>query len=267
VTSSETRPSSRVGARYWVALAVTGAIGGILSGAFGVGGGILMVPLLIGLAGMDQKRAAATSLVAILPTAIAGSATYFANGEVDLMVALLVAIGGVTGAYFGARLLKRIPIVWLRWLFIALLFVVAIRMFLIAPERGAEVEVNLPVALSLIAAGLFMGLCSGLFGIGGGVILVPILITVFGAGDLVAKGTSLLVMVPTSLMGTITNVRNHMVDVKAGLVVGLAATLASFVGVALAFLVPPEISGFLFAILLVVSAVQLTIRAIRLQLK
>jgi uncharacterized protein len=267
MASSESVRPQRKGARYWVALAVTGVIGGILSGAFGVGGGILMVPLLIGLAGMDQKRASATSLVAIIPTAIAGSAAYFANGEVDLLVALLVAIGGVAGAYLGAKLLKRIPIVWLRWLFIALLVGIAIRLFLIAPERGAEVEVDVFVGLALVASGLFMGVASGLFGIGGGVILVPLLITGFGAGDLVAKGTSLLVMVPTATVGTITNVRGGMVDVKAGAVVGLAATLASFIGVALAFLVPPQLSGILFAILLIVSAVQLTIRAIRLQLK
>jgi len=267
MTSSETGAPQRTGARYWVALAATGVIGGTLSGAFGVGGGILMVPLLIGLTGMDQKRASATSLVAIIPTAVAGSATYFANGEVDLLVALLVAIGGVAGAYLGAKLLKRIPVVWLRWLFIALLILVAIRMFLIAPERGADVELDPLVGLGLVAAGLFMGVASGLFGIGGGVILVPLLIAGFGAGDLVAKGTSLLVMVPTSIMGTITNLRGRMVDVRAGFVVGLAATAASFVGVALAFLVPPSVSGALFATLLVVSAAQLTIRAIRLQLK
>jgi uncharacterized membrane protein YfcA len=267
VTFSETGLSRRTGARYWVALAVTGAIGGILSGAFGVGGGILMVPLLIGLAGMDQKRASATSLAAILPTALAGSITYFVNGEVDLVVALLVAIGGVAGSYLGARLLRRIPVVWLRWAFILLLIGVAIRMFLIAPERGAEVQVDFGVGLALVAAGLFMGVASGLFGIGGGVILVPLLIAGFGSGDLIAKGTSLAVMVPTSLMGTLTNVRGGMVDVRAGAVVGVAAVLASFVGVALAFLVPPGISGVLFAILLVVSAAQLTIRAIRLQLR
>ncbi len=267
MASTDPDPHLARGPRYWVALAVTGVIGGILSGAFGVGGGILMVPLLIGLTGMDQKRAAATSLVAIIPTAIAGSATYFANGEVDLVVALLVAIGGVAGAYLGAKLLKRIPVVWLRWLFIVLLIAIAIRLFLIAPERGAEVEVDWLIGLALVASGLFMGVASGLFGIGGGVILVPLLITGFGAGDLMAKGTSLLVMVPTATMGTLTNVRGRMVDVRAGAVVGLAATLASFIGVALAFLVPPEVSGILFAILLIVSAAQLTVRAIRLQLK
>ncbi|MCL3861924.1 sulfite exporter TauE/SafE family protein [Actinotalea sp. K2] len=247
----------------WLTLALIGVLGGALSGAFGVGGGILMVPLLITLGGMDQRRAAATSLVAIVPASIAGSATYLANGRGDLLVALVVAVGGVTGSYLGARLLRRIPLTWLRWMFVTLLVVVAARMLLVAPARGDEVELGWLVGVGLVAAGLFMGVASGLFGIGGGVVLVPILIAVFGAGDLVAKGTSLLVMVPTAMMGTVTNVRGRLVDLRVGATVGLAATVASFGGVALAFVIPTRISGVLFALLLIFSAVQLSIRALR----
>ena len=247
----------------WPVLVLIGAIGGLLSGAFGVGGGILMVPLLINLAKMDQRRAASTSLVAIIPASVAGSLTYLANGEIDVPVAGVIAVGSVAGSYLGARLLRRIPLVWLRWMFIGLLLLVAVRMMLIAPERGAEVEMSWLVGVGLVVVGLFMGVASGLFGIGGGVILVPALITLFGAGDLVAKGTSLLVMLPTATMGTITNVRGGVVDLRAGAVVGLAATVASFVGVAVAFWVPPHLSGILFAVLLVLSALQLAIRALR----
>lgn len=249
--------------RSWPTLLVIGVIGGVLSGAFGVGGGILMVPLLINLAGMDQRRAAATSLAAIIPASLAGSLTYLANGEVDVPVALIVAVGGVIGSYVGARLLRRISLPWLRWMFIALLLGVAVRMLLVAPERGAEVELSWLTGVGLVVAGLFMGIASGLFGIGGGVVLVPILITLFGAGDLVAKGTSLLVMLPTATMGSITNVRGRLVDVRSGAVLGLAATLASFLGVALAFWIPPHLSGVLFALLVLFSAVQLTIRTLR----
>jgi uncharacterized protein len=251
------------GARYWVVLVLVGLVGGLLSGAFGVGGGILMVPLLLAFAGMDQRRAAATSLAAIIPTAIAGSAAYLAQGEVDVPVAVLVAVGGVAGSYLGARLLRRIPLGWLRWLFIALLLAVAVRMALIAPSRGDELDLSVPVGLALVGTGLVMGVASGLFGIGGGVFLVPMLISVFGAGDLVAKGTSLLVMLPTAAMGTLTNARGGMVDLRAGAVVGVAATAASFGGVALAFAIPPRLSGVLFAALLLVSATQLVIRTLR----
>ncbi|MCU1570098.1 MAG: Permease [Naasia sp.] len=257
-------PAERRGARQWLVLALIGAIGGTLSGAFGVGGGIVMVPLLVSLAGMDQRRAAATSLVAIVPTSITASLTYLASGHMDVVVGLLVAVGGVAGSYLGARLLRRIPLGALRWMFIALLVLIALRMALVAPERGTGgVELNGWVALGLVALGLFMGVASGLFGIGGGVIAVPFLIAAFGLGELVAKGTSLLVMIPTALMGTATNLRGGLVSVRAGLVVGLAATVFSFPGVALAFLLPPQVSGLLFAALLLAAAIQLTVRTLR----
>lgn len=262
MTSHETHPHPVV---RWPVLALVGAVGGFLSGAFGVGGGILMVPLLITLARMDQRRAAATSLVAIIPASIAGFLSYLSQGQVDVPVAGVIAVGGVTGSWIGARLLRRIPLVWLRWMFIGLLLAAAVRMLVIAPERGADLELTWLVGIGLVAAGLFMGVASGLFGIGGGVILVPLLIAVFGASDLVAKGTSLLVMIPTATMGTITNLRGRVVDLRAGAIVGLAATVASFGGVAVAFLLPARVSGVLFAALLVVSAVQLSVRAVKAQ--
>ncbi|WNB86895.1 sulfite exporter TauE/SafE family protein [Cellulomonas sp. ATA003] len=117
--------------------------------------------------------------------------------------------------------------------------------------------------MALVAVGLGMGIASGMFGIGGGVVLVPALISLFGAGDLVAKGTSLLVMLPTATMGTITNTRAHLLNLREGIVLGVAATAASFGGVALAFWLPPDVAGYLFAALVLFSAVQLSVRAIR----
>ena len=242
---------------------VIGLIGGVLSGAFGVGGGIVMVPLLVSLARMDQRRASATSLVAIVPASIAGSITYLLNGEVDLIAALIVAVGAVIGAPIGSALLRRLPVLVLQWMFIALLLVVAVRLLLVAPSRGEHLELNGLVGLGLLALGLVMGVASGLFGIGGGVIAVPAFIAIFGISDLVAKGTSLLVMIPTGVSGTIANARAGMVDVRSGLVVGISATAASFAGVALAFALPPALSSALFAALLLLAAVQLAIKALR----
>lgn len=267
-----TPPDAPVGARaalparrYW-ALALVGAAGGLLSGAFGVGGGILMVPLLIVAAGMDQRRATATSLAAIVPASIAGSITYLANGQVDLVAALFMALGGIIGSWVGAWLLRRLPITWLRWMFIALLVLVAVRMLLVVPERGGgHVGFDLLPNLALFAIGIVVGVASGLFGIGGGTIMVPAFIAFFGMGDLMAKGTSLAVMIPTAISGTVSNTRAKLVDLREALVVGIAATVASFAGVAVAFLLSPEWSARLFAAFIVIAAAQLAVRAVRAQ--
>lgn len=245
-------------------LIAVGVVGGLLSGAFGVGGGIIMVPLLIVLAGFDQRRAAATSLAAIVPTAIVGSIAYFANGEVDLAAAGLVAVGGIGGSWIGAHLLRRLPIGWLRWGFIVLLLVVAVRLVIVPPDRTADpAELDLGIGIAYVGLGFVMGIAAGLFGIGGGLIMVPAFVTLFGMGDLLAKGTSLAAMIPTSISGSIANIRGRMLVARDGLIVGAAATLAAIPGVALAFLLPPTVAAWLFAALLVAASVQLAVRAIR----
>jgi len=262
VTDEPDAPPARPA--IWL-LAIVGVVGGVLSGAFGVGGGILMVPLLITFVGMNQREAAATSLLAIIPTAIAGSAIYLAAGQVDLFAAAFLAIGGVGGALLGARLLRRLPLAVLRWAFIALLIAVAVRMVLVIPDRSVgSVEPGVWTALALVGIGLIIGIASGLFGIGGGVIAVPALIAIFGLGDLAAKGTSLLFIIPTAISGSASNVRAKLIGLRSGLTVGIAATAASFGGAALAFLMSPTVSAYLFAALLLAAVVQLTIRAIKL---
>jgi uncharacterized membrane protein YfcA len=241
-----------------------GAAGGLLSGLLGVGGGLLMVPLLIALAGMDQRRAATTSLVAIVPTALAGSVNYLAHGEADLRLAAVVAVGGVAGSWLGTWLLRRTPVAVLRWLFVGFLLLVALRMVLVEPVRAADLHLTAGTFAALLGIGVLMGLAAGMFGVGGGVVVVPALV-VLGVGDLLARGTSLLVMVPTSTVGTIANVRARAVDLQTGLIVGGAATVASTGGVALAFALPARTAALLYALLLVVSAVQLALRAVRLQ--
>jgi hypothetical protein len=244
-------------------LVLIGAIGGLLSGAFGVGGGIVMVPLLITLARLDQRRASATSLVAIIPAAIAGSISYAVVGEVHLLAAVIIAAGGIVGSLIGARLLRTLPIRWLRWLFIALLIVVTVRLFLEIPSREGMILLT-PVSIpGLVLLGLVMGIASGLFGIGGGVIVVPMLVALFGAGDLLAKGTSLVAIIPGAVTGTIANARAGLVDVVDGVIVGVTAAAASFGGVALATALSPQAGTILFAALLLVATLQLVIRAIR----
>jgi len=226
VTSPTAPASDRPTVRHILLLLLVGVIGGTFSGALGVGGGIIMVPLMLALLKFDQRRAAATSLAAIVLSSISGAASYFVAGHTDVLAGLLLGAGGVVGSLIGTRLLKVLPIAALRWGFIALLVLVAVRMFLVVPDRSEGIDIQVASAIGLIAAGLVVGILAGMFGIGGGVLIVPVLIAVFGASDLVAKGTSLLAMIPISVSGSIANVRNQLVRPLDGAVIGVAALLA-----------------------------------------
>lgn len=108
-----------------------GLVAGILGGMLGVGGGIVMVPGLVLLLGMDQHRAHATSVATIVAIAAAGVVPFAMGGDVRWSHAGWMVIGSLTGAYFGARYVSRIPAVWLARAFVAVAFVTAIQ-FLVA---------------------------------------------------------------------------------------------------------------------------------------
>ncbi|MFS0729039.1 sulfite exporter TauE/SafE family protein [Curtobacterium sp. 1P10AnD] len=238
-----------------LALVAIGVVAGLLSGLFGVGGGVVVVPALMAFAGMDQRRASATSLVAIAPAAVVGAVTYAVQGEVHWLAALTLAVGSVVGAPIGARLLRTVPLRALPWIFVGFVAVVLVSLFTTVPTRGGEVHFGVGEAFVLLALGLLSGVLSGLVGVGGGVVIVPGLEVALGAGDLLAKGTSLLTMVPTSVSGTVANLRRRAVDVRVGLTVGVTAAVCSPAGAWLARLVDPQVSTWLFAAFLVVVAV------------
>jgi len=256
-------PSSVPPAGHWLTLVGIGMVGGVLSGLFAVGGGILMVPLLIWRAGMDQRRATATSLVAIVPAALVGSLTYGLHGQINVFAASMMAVGAVAGSVLGTRLLHAIPVRPLQWMFVGFILLVAARLLLVTPSREAVLPPTSSTAAVYLGIGLAMGIASGLFGIGGGIIAVPLMVSLVAISDLVAKGTSLLVSIPTSATGTVANRRAGLVELRAGVVVGVAAMVASFPAARLSLAMSPTLSARLFAGLLVLVALQLAVKAHR----
>jgi uncharacterized protein len=113
--------------RVWYIMLLVGLVAGILSGMFGIGGGVVIVPALVGLLKMDQKRAVGTSLAALLlPVSLPGVISYYNNGQLDIPVAVLVAVGLMVGAIFGARIALNLPSGTVKRLYgIFLLFVAA----------------------------------------------------------------------------------------------------------------------------------------------
>lgn len=108
-----------------------GLAGGVLSGLFGIGGGLVIVPALILLLGMTPKQAAGTSLAAlVLPVGILGALEYFRAGHVDLRLAMLIAVGLLIGAFVGARLAIGLPDEFIQRAFGILLVLVGVRLAL-----------------------------------------------------------------------------------------------------------------------------------------
>lgn len=104
---------------------------GVLSGLFGVGGGVLIVPALIFVVGMSSHMAVGTSLGALLlPVGLLGAVAYYRTGNLDLKASLLIALGLFLGAYFGARVALSLSAVHLTRAFAVFLALVAVRMWI-----------------------------------------------------------------------------------------------------------------------------------------
>jgi len=113
----------------WLTLLI-GVVVGMFSGVVGIGGGILFVPALVWLYGMDQHKAQGTSLGALLaPVGILAFLEYYRNGNADIRVAALLAVGFLLGGYFGAAGAQMIPELVLRRIFAGTLVAVGGWMF------------------------------------------------------------------------------------------------------------------------------------------
>jgi uncharacterized protein len=239
-----------------LAIGAVGIAAGFLAGLFGVGGGLLIVPGLVLAAGMDQRLAHGTSLAAVLPISVASGVTYAAHGNVDWPAALWLSVGAVAGAVIGTRLLHVLPHRTLVIVFSVVVLASAVRLF-IATDADGRGALSAPGVLALVAVGLAAGVLAGLLGVGGGIIMIPAMILLFGITPVVAKGTSAAVIVPTAVMGTWRNRSRGNVDLRAALIVGGAGIVTAALGGTLADKMSDELSNILFASLLLVVAARL----------
>jgi len=247
--------------------AAIGGIGGLAGGLLGVGGGFVLVPLQVIWARRDHHRAIGTSLTAILPIAIVAAATYYFGSsapQADLPVAFFLAVGGVFGALLGALASRRISGRALSVL-VAILLVGAGLKELYDALVGTGphlVEAAVPVFgaqdYALIAAGgLVIGVVSGLTGVGGGILVVPLLALGFGLGQRVAQGTSLIAILPTAAIGALTHQRSGNVDLRAASWMAAGGVPAALLGSALALWLPARALGGLFGVFLLVAATRM----------
>lgn len=258
-------PTETVAPRI-VSYTAIGLIAGIFAGFFGVGGGILIVPLLILVANVNQRQASVTSLVAIIPTSLVAASTFLVSGSVPLdqtVFGLIIAIGSTATAPLGAWALRTWNTVTVRWIFITILLIAAIQVLYQLPDRNSHLEWSATTVLVLIASGAAMGFVAGLLGVGGGLLIVPLLVIGFGVSDLTAKALSLIAMFPAAISGTIGSARAGVVNWKAGVSLGIPMALASTVGVWLATITPVEWASPLLAAVLIYAVTQLAFRTIK----
>ncbi len=193
---------------YIIILLITGIGVGFISGAIGVGGCFIMVPvqywLLLSL-GVDPtiaiRVAFGTNLLVVVPTATSGSYQHSKKGAVLWKKAYLLGGFGALGVFFGALIAANTPGAILTIIFGAVILAGSLRMLTAKPIKIDEQISENTVAYALW--GISVGFCSGLIGIGGGVIIIPIMVLALKFKMHDAVGTSTGVMIFTAAVGAL----------------------------------------------------------------
>ncbi|QHI68569.1 sulfite exporter TauE/SafE family protein [Tichowtungia aerotolerans] len=215
-----------------VTLFILGLCGGFLSGLLGVGGAVIMIPLmltvppLVGAGELTMKEVAGLSMVQVLVSSISGMIIHkknnFVNGRVLLSVGIPMGLCALSGAYFSKYLENRTLLI-----FFGFLVLVAFLMLLLKKEKNEEPgepveEFKFRLIPSLLI-GAFVGFMSGAVGAGGGFILIPLMVTVLRVPLKVTVGTSLGIVFLGALTGSI----GKLASAQVGLVMIVPLILGS----------------------------------------
>ena len=185
--------------------ALFGLLAGTLGGVMGVGGGLVLVPLLTHVLRQSQHEAQGTSLAFIIVTALIASIPYLRNEAIPWSLVGVLAVGAVPGVITGAAIAKRTPAKRLQLWFGIVILATGARLLIAPPVNGDLVVWAWPFHVLL---GFGVGTFAGLLGVGGGIFLVPALVLGEGLTQHMAQGVSLALIAPIGLVGAISYARS-----------------------------------------------------------
>jgi uncharacterized membrane protein YfcA len=258
-----------------IGILIVGILAGVMSGLFGIGGGIVMVPTLIAIFGMNMLDANATSLAAmLLPVGVFGVINYYKAGYINLKDSLWIALGLFGGSFFGAELAVTLDVNLLAKLYAAYLLWIAVGYFDIPSyfsrnknKNKIQTEVVQPktqrAIWQFILIGLLAGVIAGMFGKGGGLVIVPILIKFFDYDPKAASATSLAALqLPVGLPSVIVYAQDgHLNFFYAGLM-AFGILVGVFFGSKLALNLSSAIFKKVYAVFLLGVAVYMVVKYI-----
>ncbi|TKI70051.1 sulfite exporter TauE/SafE family protein [Sulfurimonas crateris] len=200
---------------------------GLLSGFFGIGGGTILVPLLL-LLGYSIKEAIGISVVQMLFSSLYGSYLNNKKGTLDVPMVFTIGIGGFVGALFSGFLTSLFSDLALELIFLAFALFALSRLFFKTSASVVQKELSKTL---LFTIGVFVGLISMLIGVGGSIIIVPILVSFLHVDIKKAISAGLFFVVFSSVSGVISHTLSRDIDFFSGIVIGVASLIGVYVGI------------------------------------
>lgn len=236
-----------------------GFIAGCLAGLSGIGGGLLMIPLMVGV-GLTPVQAVGTSTFAKLMIAGSGSWHSWRMGNLDFQRVATLGLPSLLSAQLGAYLANRLPSYLLLSAFgtllLANIYLIGLRRRVSQLKQTAKSQQQTrSLIFGRAIAGIAAGLLAGLFGTGGGIILVPLQILLFGETIQVAVQTSLGVVFLSSMSACIGHTLNGNVLFLEGLVLGITGAIGAQVGTRLLPKLPDAVASLAARTVLVIVVI------------
>lgn len=208
-------------------LTTLGFFVGILSGFFGIGGGTVLIPLLLFL-GYEIKEAIGISVLQMVFSSTYGSYLNKKNGTLDILMVFPIGIGGSIGALLSGYITSSVSSICLEVLFLSFALFALMRLFFKTIEEKKEVKLN---KISLFSIGVVLGAISMSIGVGGSILLVPILVGFFHVPLKKAISAGLFFVVFSSVAGLVSHTMVGNIDYSVGIVIGLASLVGVYLGI------------------------------------
>lgn len=239
-------------------LGIVGLIGGILAGLVGVGGGIVFVPGLVYVAGWNIKEAVAASLVIIIFASITGTIRNASSDDpVNWRVAGILSLAVAPASLIGVAISRVSSDTVVEIVFSVILLLLAYPTARGRPDFDESKKIPL---LWVFVAGIFIGALSGLVGVGGGVVMVPLMVLGMGIGTKQAVSTSLAVIMFTGVVGSIGYIATGFRDPEQllslpPLIIG--SMIGAWIGVKIRDPLPADTIRIGFAVFMAITALRL----------
>lgn len=245
----------------WIFVAAIGAMIGFAGGLFGVGGGMIAVPVLAIGFGLEQQFAQGTTYVMGAPVGLLGLWHYYRHGSVDRQYAVPIAIAGAVAGYAGTRMALYLDPQQLRFVFSIFLLLLVSYMIITELPRFAPRSTRrlLDMRWSPLV-GAFCGTLTGFFTIGGAICAPPLLTRFFGLAQQKAQGLAFAAIAPGTLASLATYAHHDKVEWHLGIPLCIGALLTMRAGVALAHRLPERKLRMLFYVPLAGTAIALLTR-------
>lgn len=206
-----------------------GSCVGFLSGFFGIGGGTVLVPALM-LMGFAIKDAIGISSMQMVFSSIFGSYLNRKNRSLDLRMGLIIGSGGFVGAIFSGFMATKMDDALLESIFLLFAIFALVRLFIQPKTPKKQREVSEWI---LFVLGIFLGVAGMLVGVGGSILLVPILVGFLHIDIKRAVSSGLFFVVFSSISGFASHYISRGVDLHSGIVVGLSSLAGVYLGIIL----------------------------------